>query len=319
MSRVSVIIPAREEPFLQQTIGDLLAHARGDLEIIAVLDGWMPEGWRFEQDRRVRVIHWPEPRGVRPAVNAAAQLAKGDYLMKIDAHCSISEGYDVNLAAACGPDEIVVPAKYSLNVETWERYREPWLYYYLTFPWDLTLNYPGLHDKNYGPEMNARRADGSQLDEIITYQGSCWFLAKRHFERIGPMDAERYYVAQEPQELGLKTWLGGGRVLIHKDVWYAHLFKGRTHKRGFPIWRNPWRGAIRASAEYWMGDRWPDRIYDMAWLVDRFWPFLHNAPEWAWPDDWQDPKYHAAMVADQAVKAEAARLKEEQKRAGQTA
>jgi hypothetical protein len=42
-----------------------------------------------------------------------------------------------------------------------------------------------------------------------------------------------------------------------------------------------------------MTNSWPDRKYDMAWLVEKFWTELHNAPVYAWPDDWQDPKYKA--------------------------
>lgn len=41
MPRVSVIIPARNERFLPQTVADLLAHG-SDIEIIAVLDGYWP-------------------------------------------------------------------------------------------------------------------------------------------------------------------------------------------------------------------------------------------------------------------------------------
>jgi hypothetical protein len=37
--RVSVVIPACNERFLQATVDDLLANARGDVEIYAVIDG----------------------------------------------------------------------------------------------------------------------------------------------------------------------------------------------------------------------------------------------------------------------------------------
>ena len=39
MTDLSVLIPARNEMFLKNTIEDILTHAEGDTEIIAVLDG----------------------------------------------------------------------------------------------------------------------------------------------------------------------------------------------------------------------------------------------------------------------------------------
>ena len=41
--RVSVIIPSRNERFLTKTVIDLLAKAQGDIEIIAVLEGYWPD------------------------------------------------------------------------------------------------------------------------------------------------------------------------------------------------------------------------------------------------------------------------------------
>lgn len=43
MGKLSIIIPSREEIFLNKTIQDLLVKAKGDIEVIATLDGWVPE------------------------------------------------------------------------------------------------------------------------------------------------------------------------------------------------------------------------------------------------------------------------------------
>ena len=40
--RLSVIIPAREEVYLERTIRNVLDNARGDIEIFIVLDGYVP-------------------------------------------------------------------------------------------------------------------------------------------------------------------------------------------------------------------------------------------------------------------------------------
>jgi glycosyltransferase involved in cell wall biosynthesis len=292
MSKVSVLIPARAEPFLQRTIDDLLVKSAGDIEVIAVLDGYWPDP-SLRDDRRVRVIHWSEPRGLRPAINTAASIATGDFLLKIDAHCAVSPGFDVALAADCADNWVVVPEKYSLDPSTWTPRKAPWQYYSLTFPYSLDINHVGLQDKNCGPEVNAAKAH-LPIDDIITYQGSCWFLSRTHWDRIGPMDAEHYYSAQEPQEVGLKTWLGGGEVKITKRVWYAHLWKGSGHKRGFPRFKGQWRRAHEWSADYWMNNR-GRYAHDMRWLVEKFWDVLKAHGQLAgWPDDWDDPKYRIA-------------------------
>jgi glycosyltransferase involved in cell wall biosynthesis len=286
---VSVIMPAREEPWLNPTIRDVLAKAVGDVEVIVACDGWVPPGEPFN-DSRVRYLHFRKPVGLRPAINDAMASARGEFVFKLDAHCSVSEGWDEVLVRVCGDYEIIVPAKYSLDVELWTHYNEPWHYYYLTFPWDNRLNHVGLHDKNCPSAVNKRHKD-VLVDDILSYQGSAWFMRKRHWDRIGPMNWEMYYTAQEPQELGLATWLLGGRVRIHKGVWYAHMWKGRGRKRGFPTIKPRWVRALRASAEYWIVQP------GMPALVERFWEVLKDCEYGPWPIDWQDPKYRAASDA----------------------
>lgn len=103
MSKVSVIIPARNEPYLQQTIDDLFSKAKGEIEIIVVLDGW----WPFQplKDRpNLILIHRGSPQGMRPAINSAARISKGEYLLKCDAHCMFDEGFDEKLKKDCEID-----------------------------------------------------------------------------------------------------------------------------------------------------------------------------------------------------------------------
>jgi hypothetical protein len=42
MSRVSVIIPSRNERFLAPTVADVLSKAAGEIEVITTLDGYWP-------------------------------------------------------------------------------------------------------------------------------------------------------------------------------------------------------------------------------------------------------------------------------------
>ena len=106
MAKVSVLIPARNERFLVQTVADVLQKATGSIEIIVVLDGYWPEPQLPDWPDLV-IIHRGRARGMRAAINAAAAIAKGDYLMKTDAHCMFGEGFDEILKADCEDDWIV--------------------------------------------------------------------------------------------------------------------------------------------------------------------------------------------------------------------
>jgi len=78
---ISVLIPSRNEFMLAKTIESILEASKGEIEIIAVLDGcWdVP---KVKDDPRVTLIHYKEPIGQRKAVNEAAKIAKGKYIIK---------------------------------------------------------------------------------------------------------------------------------------------------------------------------------------------------------------------------------------------
>jgi hypothetical protein len=302
MAKVSVVLPAREEPFLQRTVDDLFAKAAGDIEVIAVLDGWSSVPPPLKTHPKLRIIQWATVRGLRPAINAGMAMATGEYVMKLDAHCAVSPGFDEVLQRACDDNCIVVPTKYSLQTETWGPRGDPWQHFYLTYPWSLEINHVGLQDKVCSRAVHARYAHETPLAEIVTFQGSAWLMRKTHWDkRIGPMDAEHYYYAQEPTEIGCRTWLGSGRVLVHKEAWYAHLWKGSGNRRGFPRMKLPWARAHAWSADYWFHDRWRERVHDFKFIVEKFWDVLKEQGEiGGWPDDWQDPKYELARKTQDA-------------------
>ena len=120
MINVSVIIPARNEPYIQNTIDSLLNSAGSNIEIIVVLDGYWPQP-TIRGDKRVIIIHNSEPKGMRSSINAAARIAKGKYLMKCDAHCCFDKDFDIKLARNCKYDWTIVPRRYGLDVSKWEK------------------------------------------------------------------------------------------------------------------------------------------------------------------------------------------------------
>ena len=83
-------------------------------------------------------------------------------------------------------------------------------------------------------------------------------------------------------EVACKTWLSGGKVMIHRKTWYAHLF--RTGDFGFP-YPNPQskvNDAKRHAKNLFLKDRrgnfrWNKQKLPLSWLIDRFYP----VPGWS--------------------------------------
>lgn len=59
---LSVIIPSYKESLLQKTIDSLLDNSRGEVEIMAVLDGYWPT-IPLKDDPRVKIIHFGKSVG----------------------------------------------------------------------------------------------------------------------------------------------------------------------------------------------------------------------------------------------------------------
>ena len=69
MNKVSIIIPARNEKYLEKTIRNVLENATGEIEIIAILDGYIPDPQININDDRVIFVHNEVAIGQRPAIN----------------------------------------------------------------------------------------------------------------------------------------------------------------------------------------------------------------------------------------------------------
>ena len=285
--KVSVIIPARVEPYIRETLDALLSNAEGDIEVILVLDGVVPD-YELPDDKRIRIYRNKKVQGMRPSVNAAVDVAKGKYIMKMDAHCDIGEGWDTILKADCEDNWVVIPRRYWFDATTWSRTSpEPVDAMCYLYPF-LQVYKPRLTARTW-TEYAALHAD-EMVVEDISYQGSAYFMHREHWHRIGGMDYKDGYgtFGEEPQEIGLKTQLGPweGKVMRNKNTWYAHWSKpfshwiidpkvaGRVPTKEF--WHsNSW------SFDHWWFNRWEKQAHEIEWLIDRF-PLMPG-----WPEDWK--------------------------------
>lgn len=266
---LSIIIPSRNEVFLQKTVSDLLAKAEGNIELIVILDGYWPSP-RLSEDVRLNIIHRGRALGMRAAINAAAAVAKGEYLLKCDAHCLFDQGYDRKLAAECQNNWVVVPRRYALDPEKWviiENPKYPIDYMYLS----CDLHGAVWQEKNKDPLLKNKL-----LDETMSNQGSVWFMPKSYFSELELMDEATYGTFwNEFQEIGLKCWLSGGKVMVNKTTWYAHWHKTSDFGRGYSLGRDDQPKAL-AAVSTWKKRGWHKQTLPLSWLIERFWP----VPTW---------------------------------------
>ena len=272
MKDVSIIIPARNEVFLQKTVSDLLTKAEGDIEVIVILDGYWPTPQLVEDDR-LKIIHRGKPLGMRAAINAGAAVAKGKYLMKCDAHCMFAKGFDIVLKDDCEDNWVIVPRRYALDPEKWELIDNP------KYPIDYMYLSNDLHgvvwsEKNKDPLLKEKL-----IDETMSNQGSVWFMARDYFFELELMDEATYGIFwNEFQEIGLKCWLSGGKVMVNKKTWYAHWHKTSDFGRGYSLGKNEQPKALKA-VDKWKTRGWHKQTLPLSWLIERFWPVPSWTPE----------------------------------------
>ncbi len=289
---LSIIIPSRSPQYLQKTVDDLLLKAEGEVEVIVVFDGIWPDQM-LDEDKRVIVLHHGTVHnspGMRESINLGVLVSHGEYIMKIDEHCMVDQGYDLKLIGYCEDNWIVIPRRYRLEPDTWEIIedgRPPIDYMYVEYPYLKPLDKTqGLH----GAEWKIRDREDILIDDTPTMQGSCYFMKRTYWNTLFPdgLSTEKYGpFTQEAQEISMSAWLSGGRVIVNKNTWYAHFHKGRRGKGyGFSNaqydFHMKWNEKGRLYCiNHWLNTK--DYLHDMAWFVNQKFP---DMPYWG--DDWEE-------------------------------
>ena len=300
MPDVSVIIPGRCEQFFAKTVENVLENVRGDTEVIAVCDASWPDP-PLKDHPKLKVIHSSSPLGQRGATNAGARLSTAKYIMKLDAHCAVDEGFDVKLMADCQPDWTLIPKMYNLHAFDWvcqgcchrvyqgakpEKCAEcggtelemqvVWLprLNRLTVSWAFDKN---LQFQYWNSHKRRPEAQGP-LIETMSFIGACMFLERERFWALGGMDEGHGSWGQFGTEWACKSWLSGGKLITTKNTWFAHMFRtGNFSANGGSTWPYPiTQGQIDRARAYsrdlWLNDKWPLAKHSLKWLVDKFSP-----------------------------------------------
>ena len=306
---LSVIIPARNEMFLAQTVANVLENIEADTEVIAICDGDWPDPPLFDHPRLIVIHH--DSIGQRAATNEGARLSQAKYVMKLDAHCAVGKGFDRILIEDCRRSNwTMIPSMHRLNAFEWkceacmtmtgqgappekcdkcqgtdfemvvvwkprknDRASCTW-----RFDTDMNFQYWRGHNKR--PEVKAQ----GDVVETMTCIGACFFMVRDRFWKLGGMDEKHGSWGNFGTELACKSWLSGGKMMTTKRTWFAHQFRTGNFRGAFegsstfpyPLKQTDVDSAKAYSRDLWLNDKWEGAKYPLSWLIDRFKPL----PDW---------------------------------------
>lgn len=305
--KLSFLIPARNEMFLKNTVEDILKNKRGESEIIVGLDGeWANPP--LPQHPDVNVIYYPTAIGQRAITNRCASLSKAKYVCKMDAHCSIAEGFDVEMIKAMeevGDNVTMVSIMRNLWVFEWACYENycGWTQYQGPTPqkcpkcgssrkirrrikwigknnpqstsycFNPEPHFQYFEDWKHRPQYIKDKAEKG-LTETMSLQGSCFMLTRDRYWELDICDEKLGNWGNQGIETACKTWLSGGKVLCNHRTWYAHMFRTQGGDFGFP-WPNSGKDTQRTKNNvknlFWE-NKWPKQVKPLSWLIEKFSP-----------------------------------------------
>ena len=301
---LSILIPSRNEMFLKNTVEDILLHREADTEVIAFLDGeWASPP--LTQDERVSIIHVNKPVGQRAGTNLACKLAKGKYVMKVDAHCSFDQGFDRKMIEGFqkkGDNVTMVPIMRNLWAFDWKCYHCGWKKYQGPTPekcgqcgkgdkmrrkmmwvgkhnpqstsycFDKEPHFQYFEDWKHRPKYTEDKKEG--FTETMSLQGSCFMCTREKYWELNLCDEKLGNWGNQGIELACKTWLSGGEVLVNHNTWYAHMFRTQGGDFGFP-WPAGGRDTQRTKdsvKDLLWNKKWDKQVRPLSWLIRKFSP-----------------------------------------------
>jgi len=302
--KLSILIPARSEMFLKNTVEDILKNKEDDTEIIIGLDGeWSNP--QIIQHPDVNIIYVPESVGQRGMTNLCAKLSRAKYVAKVDSHCSFDKGFDrkmIEFMEKVGDNITSVPIMRNLWAFDWKCYHCGWKKYQGPTPtkcdqcgktdkirrkmlwigkerpqssaycFDSEPHFQYFKEYNKRPEIR-EQAKETGLTETMSLQGSCFMCTRDKYWELKLCDEEFGSWGNQGIEVAVKTWLSGGRVLVNHKTWYAHMFRTQGGDFSFPY---PQSGRAVQQTKQKVKDqlwnKWDKAIHPLSWLVERFMP-----------------------------------------------
>jgi GT2 family glycosyltransferase len=208
MKRLSVVVIARDEGAeLRHTVENLRDTLPPSAEIIVVDDASRDGGARLL--RNVEVAR-TKGLGVARARNLGAQRAGGDWLIFADAHIRVLPDWWRPLEAAIERPRVAAAAPGVAGMRKGQ-----------AAGFGLTFRSPAL-DVRWNDPLSARPFAS------LILPGCCLAVRRDVFDAVGGWDAGMFGVGGNDNELCLRLWLMGYRLLVTPGVVIRHRFRQRS-------------------------------------------------------------------------------------------
>lgn len=316
---LSILIPARNEMFISNTVEDILKNKRGSTEILVGLDGAWAEP-KIVEHPDVRVVYVSESIGQRAMTNRLCQISTAKYVAKADAHTAYDEGFDVKLMEAIqGHDNwTVVPTMRNLHAFDWKcmtcgkrtyqgptpgtkgakfsicadcggnNFKRRLVWYPKPSPNSTAYCFDPTPHFQYFNEFKKRPEGQGDITPTLSLQGSFFMLTREKYWELNICDEAFGSWGSQGIEVACKTWLSGGEVMCVQSTWYGHMFRTQGGDFGFPYKHhqsNIDKARERAKNLFLRNPdntyTWDKQIRPLSWLIEKFWPIT---PFWTTED-----------------------------------
>ncbi len=207
----SIVIPTLNEGhLLGMTLESILGNTVYPRYEILVVDDGSEDGsadaWR-DRDPRVRVLR-SSGLGVARARNLGARHARGEFIVFIDAHCTVSPDWLEGLAHALSPPDVCLAGP------CFTKLQEP-------FPRGCGMYWPDFHlDPSWFEPL-----DTADCYEVPLSTGACQAFRLSTFRAVGLYEEGFTRWGFEDVEICLRAWLLGYRVIVNPRIVVAHYFR----------------------------------------------------------------------------------------------
>jgi len=319
---LSIIIPSRNEMFLSKTIEDILDKKRGKTQVIAVLDGgWADPVIKDHPDVVLIHYSEPIGQRAAcnraASLSEAKYIAKCDAHCGFDEGFDVKLMADMkddwtivpvmrNLHAfdwvctKCGwrTYQGRTPIKCGWKkdrIKDWHKIggcdAEGTLV--RDFKW-IGKNNPQSDSYTFDTEPHfqyfreyRKRQEYKDdlktgLTQSMSLQGSFFMLTREKYWELNICDERFGSWGSQGIEVGVKTWLSGGKVMVSHKTWYAHMFRSQGGDFGFPYPQKDRKVKENRNLakDYFFNNRFDKAVHPLSWLIKKFWP----VPGWTEDD-----------------------------------
>jgi glycosyltransferase involved in cell wall biosynthesis len=219
-SLITVIIPTGKNEKLKninKTIECVIDSASTEIEVLILADGWVPEGI----DKRAKISSSSVNLGERGTTNRGFKEASGDYILRIDAHCDMSDDWDETLLKQYKENTISLCCLDALKEDTWASLGHNYTFVYVT---------PSCDEKWWG---YYKEDNGLICEPSMSLTGCGWFCSKQFFLDHLQFDEDLSKWGCIGPELTAKIERANSFIMINKNVTCLHLFN--TNPSGYSV------------------------------------------------------------------------------------